>query len=443
MYIGEDAVKLYAKQYSYLYKPEKMPVDVFTDYVNRASLPGVFESTVSGRLGDIFRKSPLIEGPDDLLEWCEQVTANSQDITMIASKLLRELMITGRCALVLDFNDKLQRHQIHLYKAEDILHWNDELGNESIRLRETSYNTNHVMAETEERFLDMRMEEGRFVVERHELLDGKWATEELAPTRAGGQLDFFPVVVVNSDEIGFDVNDPPMLNLANLLLSFFRNSADYEQGLHAIGVPTPVITGMRPEDAKNFSLGPYTPIVMEQPDSKAYYLEFAGAGINHLKEAMEEKLIQSVMMGARLLQPRRQVESAEAAKTRMGAETSLLNNLTRVAELAIEVIFENWLKWQNRSVEETEFKFELNKDYIEESFNPDALRVINEMELAGVMSPQSAFKLRKRFEVYDDTLTFEEEQELIEVNEPEDAKLEPAPMPQLQPQPPTEETAAA
>jgi hypothetical protein len=425
MFTGEDAIKKNARQYQYVYKPTKMPDTVFYDYVSRASLPGVFESTIYGRLGDIFRKAPIIQGPDELVDWCEDVTINGQDMTMMASKVLRELMITGRCAMVLDFDNQEQRHTISFYQAEDILHWSDVRGQEMVRLREAEYSADE-FSEASERLIDIYMEDGRCVAQRHQKIDGKWLTEETSPTRAGGSLDFFPVVVVNSDEVGMAVNEPPMLNLANLLLGFFRNSADYEQGLHAIGVPTPVVTGLRPEEAQ-FSLGPYTPILIESPDAKAYYLEFAGAGITHLKEAMDEKLLQAMMMGARLLQPRRQVESAEAAKTRMGAETSLLNSLTRVAELSVELIFEMWLKWSNRNAAETDYSYALNRDFVEESFDPNVVRVINESEMSGVISPLTAFNLRKRFEIYEDGTTFEAEQDLIETSSPITERLEPAP----------------
>jgi hypothetical protein len=413
-YRGEDLVKEHAHSRGYLPMADGMAPWAYQQYIGRASCPGIFESTVNGRLGDIFRKPPLLEAPDDMIEWAKAVTKFSEPLEIFTQQLLREIMITGRAAIVLDFNNRKSSHELTLYRAEDILFWDDTPGAERVRLKEKSYKSSETKAEVAEEYLELWMEEGRLQASRAMLAEGKMFVDDVTPTRAGGALDFFPVVIVNSEGLRFECNDPPMLNLTNLLLAIFRNSADYEQGLHCLGVPTPVVSGIRSDDANKFHLGPYTPIVLEPPDAKAYYLEFNGVGITHLKDAIEEKLLQALMLGARLLQPRRQVESAEAAKTRMGAETSVLNTLVRVAEDAIASIFDFWLLWNGRQTDAIEYRYELNTDYVSEAFDPDVMKVINESELAGLMSPETAFKLRKRFELYPEDLTYEDERDLID-----------------------------
>ncbi len=415
LYQGEDAVKRNAYAQAYLPKPNDMKDWAYNSYVSRASLPGIFESTINGRLGDIFRKPPILKAPDNVMEWVQKgVNRYDEGLDIIATRILREIMITGRVAAVLDFDEDRDSHVISLYGAEDIINWNEDRETLSITVREFEYDDESHKIQI---LYEMSMVDGYFEVNVHrQVNEGKWETTKREPTMGGRKLDFFPVVVVNSEKLGLECNDPPMLSLSNLLLSFFRNSADYEQGLHAIGVPTPIVSGIRKEDAK-FSLGPYTPMVLEPPDAKGYYLEFGGAGMNHLKEAMEEKLTQALMMGARLLQPRRQVESAEAARTRMGAETSLLNNLTRVTEAGVEILLKMWIFWQTNISVETltqEITYELNRDYIEEKFDPNVLKIINESELAGLISPQVCFELRKKFEVYPAGMSFEEEKDMLE-----------------------------
>ena len=413
LFQGEDAVKKNSESNGYLPRPEGMEHWAYHEYVVRATLPGIFESTVNGRLGDIFRKSPIYTGPDELTFWLQNVNSHQESIDIIASRVLRELMVTGRCALLLDYHDDEQAFHIHLYKAEDILHWDARKGSQSVMLRELSFDPNEEYDPDLEEHLHLYIEEGVYKAIRYKRdTQKRWLEEELNPSRFGGPIDFMPLIVINNERLGYDVNEPPMLNLSNLLLSYFRNSADYEQGLHAIGVPTPYVTGIRESEAV-FMLGPYTPIILEPPDAKVGYLEFQGSGMTHLKEAMEEKLVQAVMMGARLLQPRRQVESAEAAHTRMGAETSVLNSLVRVTELGIQRMMEYWMRWNGMSLENAEYSYTLNRDFIEESLDPNVLRIINESEMNGHVSPQAAFNLRKKLEVYEDGVTFEEEQDNI------------------------------
>jgi hypothetical protein len=93
----------------------------------------------------------------------------------------------------------------------------------------------------------------------------------------------------------------------------------------------------------------------------------------------------------------------------------------------VELIFEMWLKWSNRNAAETDYSYALNRDFVEESFDPNVVRVINESEMSGVISPLTAFNLRKRFEIYEDGTTFEAEQDLIETSSPITERLEPAP----------------
>ena len=114
-----------------------------------------------------------------------------------------------------------------------------------------------------------------------------------------------------------------------------------------------------------------------------------------------------------MIQTRKQVESAEAAKTRMGAESSLLNVLVETTEEGLKELTEKFLGWNGGggNKEGEEFKIEINRDFVDESFSPDSFKAINEAELQGVISPLVAFNLRKKFEIYPDGWTYDEEQE--------------------------------
>ena len=61
--------------------------------------------------------------------------------------------------------------------------------------------------------------------------------------------------------------------------------------------------------------------------------------------------------------------------------------------------------------EQEEFEIGINRDFVDEAFNPDTLKAINEAELQGLISPLVAFQLRKRFEIYPDGWTYDEERE--------------------------------
>jgi hypothetical protein len=412
LYLGEDAVKEFAENRGYLPRPYGMKAEVYFEYVNRATLLGLFASTVEGRLGDIQRKKILTSGSEELEIFWETMTLNNEGLTGLATQIMRELLITGRALALLDFKEDNQTFYTSLYRAEDIVYWEGEAEPTYIVLNEPRVKHEKANYYDEDIRLVLSLEEEGYLACRYLKTPQGWEKiEELTPTGPSGRLQEIPAVIFNCGHLGCKVADPPMLHLANLLLSIFRNSADYEQGLHALGVPTPVVSGIRKEDAK-FALGPSTPIILEPPDAKVSFLEFSGAGLNQLKGAMDEKVMQAVMMGARLIQTRRQVESAEAAKTRMGAESSLLNVLVGTTEQGLKKLTKRFLAWKgSANPEEEEFKLEINRDFVDESFSPDAFKAINEAELQGVISPLVAFNLRKKFEIYPDGWTYQEERE--------------------------------
>ena len=414
LYLGEEAVKKNAHRNRYLLRPHRMADGAWVEYVERANLLGLFASTVEGRVGDVVRKGATLQGNDALQEFWDTMTLLGEDLDGVGSQIIRELLITGRVCALLDFSQEANRFYVSVYRAEDLMHWqSNAIGEPTVLvLREKDWEfTEHSKTEVDVRLV-LTMEEEGYVARRYANKGGWVLVNETAPKGRGGKLEKIPAIVFNVDHLGLPCSDPPMTHLSNLIISLFRNSADYEQGLHALGVPTPVVTGIRKEDMTDQTLGPSTPIILEPPDAKVSFLEFSGQGLSQLKQAMDEKVLQAVMLGARLVQPRRQVESAESARTRMGAETSLLNILVQNTESGLYEMSERFLEWAGGAG--AEFTLELNRDFVDEEFNPDALRAINDAELQGIISPMTAFNLRKRFEIYPDGWTFEEERDNLD-----------------------------
>lgn len=439
LYLGEEAVKKNAQGQRYLLRPHRMQDSAWVEYVERANLLGLFASTVEGRVGDVVRKGATLQGGDNLQDFWDKMTLLGEDLDGVASQIIRELLVTGRVCVLLDFSQEANRFYLSLYRAEDVRHWqSDPVGNPTVLvLREKDWDfTGETKREIDVRLV-LTVEEDGYTARRYADKGGWVLLDETVPKGRGGKLEQIPAVLFNVEHLGLPCSDPPMTHLANLIISLFRNSADYEQGLHALGVPTPVITGIRPEEAEKFSLGPTTPMVIEPHDAKVSFLEFSGQGLSQLKQAMDEKVLQAVMLGARLVQPRRQVESAESARTRMGAETSLLNILVQNTESGLYDISEKFLQWAGG--EGADFTLELNRDFVDEEFNPDALRAINDAELQGLISPMTAFNLRKKFEIYPDGWTFDEEKENLdnlgrEQNKPPEAPPQPLKVELAQPE---------
>ena len=61
----------------------------------------------------------------------------------------------------------------------------------------------------------------------------------------------------------------------------------------------------------------------------------------------------------------------------------------------------------------SELSFLLNRDYLDDRWSPEELKAVNEAEMLGLISKQSAFQIRQKMEVYPEAWTFEEESALL------------------------------
>src|SRR5206468_661127 len=135
---------------------------------------------------------------------------------------------------------------------------------------------------------------------------------------------FIPFTFVGATSLSPNVDKPPLLDLVEVNLSHYRSSADLEHGRHYTALPTPWVSGMRPDS--NLRIGAGVAWVLEDPTAKAGMLEFTGQGLQALEKALESKEKQMAVLGARLLemQPRLQ-ETAEAVRLRHNGDAATLS----------------------------------------------------------------------------------------------------------------------
>ena len=68
------------------------------------------------------------------------------------------------------------------------------------------------------------------------------------PLQFGNALTEIPFTFINPNSLLTTIEKPPMLDIALMSLAVYRNSADLEQILHTLAMPTPYGTGMEEED---------------------------------------------------------------------------------------------------------------------------------------------------------------------------------------------------
>src|SRR5205807_8500308 len=98
--------------------------------------------------------------------------------------------------------------------------------------------------------------------------------------------------------------EPDKLPLSDLIacnLDHYRLDADYKHGLHFAALPTAWVSGF--DKASPLRIGSSAAWVSEVPGATAGFLEFTGAGLAHLEQAMDKVERRMSLLGARMLEP--------------------------------------------------------------------------------------------------------------------------------------------
>ena len=259
---------------------------------------------------------------------------------------VEELLEAGRHAVSVNANG-LAKPETRLWWAENIVNWSYTRIDGRVVLRFV------VLEDTEEVFGDegvdavevtplvvrhlyMLNKQGVCLYAKYARVDGKeeqWG--EVVPlkpvTAIGGRaLDFVPVKIVQAlDDDDPEVQDPVMLDLVDVNISHYHNSADLEHGRHWTALPTAWASGFPTHDSDGnqieLSVGGESAWITETQGASAGYLEFSGAGLSHLADGMKDKQAMMAVLGARLLEEMKPaVESAETLKTRLAGDSSVL-----------------------------------------------------------------------------------------------------------------------
>jgi hypothetical protein len=237
--------------------------------------------------------------------------------------------------------------------------------------------------------------------------------ESYTMTNRGKPLGFVPCVSIVADGSSFGIPKPPLLDLVNINLSHYRNSADYEHGLHWTALPTPWFSGLNDRDA-NITIGSGTAIILPDPSSSAGFLEFTGAGLSKISEAMKHKEAMMSSLGARMLSSRMdQSTSAEVARINVSGETAALSNVSRSISRGVTRLLRMVAQWENKPNYE-EISVHLNEDYVDSKLAAPDLAALISAYQSGVMSLDSLLWNMDQGERLPQGRTIEEEMELIE-----------------------------
>jgi hypothetical protein len=403
--------------------------------------------TVAGLKGMLFRKPPKINIPDKLKPFADNIDAAGTDLVSFCNECAEEALIVGRVGLMVDYPEapenitledaaKLNlRPMVSLYKAETIINWRTKNINGSKLLSlvvlteqaevqdkdDADDDEFDIDYETQYRVLDLvngqyrqrlyRIAKNNLGVEYDELIS------EYYPTMNGKAMDFIPFVFVGVDCCDSDVDVPPLMDLITTNFKHYGQATSYERGCFISGLPTLFTFGYNPQPGESIYIGGTVSNNLPDSNARAEFVEVTSQ-FGALRTNLEDKKIEMAVLGARMLEPSRsggQVEAAETVARRNNGEESLLSDMSQTLSRGIEKAV-NWLAmWAGV---DGECEIDLNRDFLPTQMDSGTLTAMVGAWQAGAFSVQTLYDNLVKGEIISDNISFEEEQERINSQQP-------------------------
>lgn len=411
---------------------------------NRALYFNATGRTLDAMTGMIFRKAPVVDVPASMAGIVADVDMGGKPLLSFCEAITEELVQVGRVGVLVEYPkaDTTQgisvadaekiglRPYLALYKTESIINWEyGRVGNRTVLTKvvlaelEKVDGTDEFKHEYVEQWRVLDLFEGKYRVRIFRKVKDKQDPvqfgDDYFPLRKNSTITEIPFIGIAPNGLTLNISASPIDALADVNVSHYMLTADYEHGLHFTGLPTPVFAGfsMTTFDAegqpvsKTISIGSSEGIVSDNADAKAYYLEFQGAGLQQIRDALSDKKDMMAALGARLLaNDKRAAEAAETAVIHRAGENSVLASIANAVSSGLTNAFKWLAEWSSAT---GDISIALNTDYMPVWMTPQMLAELVKAYQAGTISFETLFWNLQEGEVIQAGRTLDEEKEAI------------------------------
>jgi len=320
--------------------------------------------------------------------------STGQDFTELCKKVINSVLKYGRVGLLVDAVEKNTPY-IAVYEPQHITNWRSRFidGREQLTLLVLREVVNEIKEDgfsikPVETYRSFHLIDG--VVEVHiwrkdEKSDDWMVVESSFPKVRGKALDRIEFTFIGAKTNSSKVDKPPLLDLAHVNLNHWRLSVDYNHGLHFCALPTPWAAGFRNDEGSSFGIGPVEVWMSEDPQASCGFLEFSGAGLASVSQAMKETKEEMAVLGARIIeQTRSQIETAEAARIRQSGESGALAGLANNISAGLTESIHGIARWIGKP--DTDAYVKLPTDFNDAKLSPQELTALLQTWQAGAIS---------------------------------------------------------
>lgn len=369
---GSDAVK--ERRQLYLPALSGMDSQDYNVYLTNALFTNLSVRILDAFVGMLVRKEPHIEAPAEMMPYFEIDENGHSSFNETYKMVSREVLSTGRIGLLVDANEQESDPYISMYVTEDIVNWIQDPDTKRVSdviLAETYYKADGAdkFDQSEHiRYRILNLEGGTYGVRVYEgatiprvsasqtpyatsgslrrpLPSTKQEFVDTTPQNSTGPLDYLPFYCVTPFGVNFTVPKPPLIDVVDINLSHYRTSADLEHGRHFTALPTPVISGVTGDAPLH--IGSTKALMLNNPQAKAYYMEFTGQGLSTLERAQIEKRGQMSDFAARMIDASSKgSEALEAVQLRHSSDAAKLIDVLEAVESGLNVAYNEIRRWK-------------------------------------------------------------------------------------------------
>jgi hypothetical protein len=334
-------------------------------YKLRAVYPDFFREGVATIIGILNAKEATITLPAQLEYLREKASIDGDGLLSLLRKMHEEQLVTGRVGMLADLptNPDQANPQVYiqLYGAETIVNWDSGTFNQGFNKlnlvvldesgyeRSGSYNWAKV-----EKFRVLSLGAiaeneplGSYYVEVFEDSSMEVSANRISPTLRGRSLAEIPFVFVGPKDLATDPDMPPLLGLARMCLTIYRSEADYRHTLFMQAQDTLVIIGGTKGDnsGNTMRVGAGARIDVDM-GGDVKYVGIGSGGLPEQRQALEADRNQAAVRTGQLLAPgKMSMESGEALKTRVAAQTATLTSIAIAAAQGLQRILRIIARW--------------------------------------------------------------------------------------------------
>lgn len=419
-----------------------------TDYkarIKRSDFFNAFYRTVSGLSGMAFAKDPAIDLPGALDSYKADIDLAGTTLVGMAKDVVEDVLEYGRIGLLVDYPAMPEnvsaitqmtaeqmglRPALKTYEAKSIVNWKTmRIGNRTV-LAMVVLKECHMIAkdefedEKEERYRVLDLDEAghyrqRVFVEKAgkaELL------ETIYPVMNRAKLAFIPFRIIGVNGMGFDVEEPPLIDLVDANIAHYQVNSDIRVAMH-FGVPTFCISGYTPVEGETITVGSRAAIILPDPMAKAYFAEPQGEMLPQMQAALKEIEQRMAILGARMIADEtRQAETLGATQIKRAGENSVMASLVLAVSDAFEWALGIMAQWAGVS---GDIVFQINREFNPLGLTAQDLQAVFAGVQQGIISEREAFDLLQRGDMIDGEKLFEEHQEEIAQQGPAALTLDP------------------